>query len=100
MEVKREISLPAGSWTGPVLRARVPESRTSMVSGRQEKGASGASKYRFHWPATSSQPSAVAADRKTASSERNDANASWSRSAVVFANAVSSPQPTPAAVEA
>ena len=40
MDVKMDVCLPEGSNTGPELMARVPESRTSTVSGFQENGAS------------------------------------------------------------
>ncbi|GEM_PF-5844856 len=43
MEIKVPVSRPPESKTGPVLKASVPESRTSTVSGCQEKGAVGSS---------------------------------------------------------
>ncbi len=44
IELNVPICLPSGSHTDPLLRARVPDARTSTISGFQEKGAVGPSK--------------------------------------------------------
>ena len=40
IDVNVPVCVPAGSRTGPVLSASVPESSTSTCAGSQEKGAS------------------------------------------------------------
>ena len=80
---------PSGSNTGPWLTASVPESTTCTRSGFHENGALAPSKYGFHPAATAVRPRSSVRPRNTASSATNVANAAWSRSAIVFANASS-----------
>ncbi len=75
-ELKVPTRFQPGSRTGPVLRARVPGSRTSTRSGSQEKGASGCSERAFQAWATAGWPRRAAwADRKIASAAGKDAKA-------------------------
>jgi hypothetical protein len=88
IELNVPTRLPCGSLTGPLLSASVPDSSTSTVSGSHENGASGRSKNGFHAAATAALPRiAPCGPKNTVSSDRNDTNAVWFRSAIVFANA-------------
>jgi hypothetical protein len=88
IDVKVPISFPEGSLTGPELRASLPESRTSTLTGSQENGARGDSKYFDHSPVIWGFPrSGVSSEKKMASRDMKLANLGWSRSAMVFAKA-------------
>jgi len=81
---------PAGSNTGRSSCRGFPESRTSKRSGLHENGADGpCGKYRFQAEATASLPRSRLGRKRRWSSERSDANAAWSPSAIVLANAAS-----------
>src|SRR5690606_6872673 len=65
-----------------------PELKTSITCGSHEKGASAPSKNVAHPSTTCCLPRrGSAGPKKIASSEMKDANASWSRSAIVCAKA-------------
>src|SRR5512140_196301 len=89
IELKVPICFPVGSFTGPLLKASVPESSTSTISGSHENGAASPSKNRFHAVTTAAFPRNAFFPPKIASSETYEPNASSFRSAIVRANAAS-----------
>src|SRR3954454_1030548 len=88
IDVKRAMTLPLGSLTGPVLRASEPELNTSTCSGSHEKGAARSAKNSDHrLPIAFLPRSAFAPEKKIASSERNELKAAKSRAAMLCAKA-------------
>src|SRR6266516_4020883 len=90
IELKVPIWRPVGSRTGPLLRARDPDSRTSTISGLQENGAARPSKKGRQPATTAALPCSVPRrPKKTASTATYIANAWEWRSASVCAKALS-----------
>src|SRR5213594_1610861 len=95
-ELNIPISLPSGSMTDPLLWASLPESSTSTTSGRQENGALGPSKNRFHPSTTAALPrSTPRRPKKIASGATKDPNALRSRAAIVAAKVLSAAKTWP-----
>src|SRR5712692_8083843 len=89
-ELNVPMRFPAGSRTGPDVIASVPESSTSTCSGSHENGACAPSKNGFQRSATCLAPRDTRPfEKNTVSSARNETNAAGSRSAIVFAKAIS-----------
>ena len=90
IEVYVPTRLPAAFMTGPVVNASVPPSCTSTISGAQENGACGASKNFCQFASTSAGPrSGLVGEPDDVGRDHADELASTSRSASVFANAIS-----------